>query len=293
MKRVKIDPKSLMRIVLGVTIGVTVFLIVWSVVDGTCATKNLDLVHESEQAVILSYSCASSSDGWKIAALTWEFFLLLCASVLAFQTRKAEHLFSESTFLSMLVYSHFFFAVLRAIVNFLDSMPSNDKAGIVSLLLSVDTIISIAIYFGKKFLAAYHHEDPSLTRGPSSISRFSETSSFHRSAMKHQQQGRVVSFCLNENDDSDDHCDSLAGSSSHQRRQSTDLNSLDLHVGSRSNNGELTGTCSRYRESVGSSVLKKKENSVAEDIESDGSALMNDEKKIDNDEEQRQRTFAS
>lgn len=115
MKRIKIDPKSLMRIVFGVTIGVTIFLVIWTTVDGSSATRNLDLVHESEQAVILSYSCASSSYEWKIAALTWEFFLLLCASVLAFQTRKTEQLFSESAYLSMLVYSHFFFAVLRAI----------------------------------------------------------------------------------------------------------------------------------------------------------------------------------
>lgn len=76
MKRVKIDPKSLMQIVFGVTFGITIFLIVWTVVDGSNATKNLDLAHESEQAVILSYSCASSSDGWKNSALTWEFFLL-------------------------------------------------------------------------------------------------------------------------------------------------------------------------------------------------------------------------
>ena len=285
MKRVKIDPKSLMRIVFGVTIGITVFLIIWTVLDGSSATKNLDLAHESEQAVILSYSCASSSDGWKIAALTWEFFLLLCASVLAFQTRKAEQLFSESTFLSMLVYSHFFFAVLRAIIFFLDSMTSNDKAGIVSLLLSFDTIISIAIYFGKKFWAAYHHEDPSITRGPSSMSRFSETSSYHRSAMQQQQQGRAVSFCLNDNDDSDDQYGSLAGSSSHQRRRSTDLNS----VGSRSNNGETTS--SRNGQSDGS-ILRKMENAVVADGESDAGSLMNDEKRMLENEEEGQRVIA-
>ena len=272
-----------MRIVFGVTIGITIFLIVWTVVDGSSASKNLDLAHESEQSVILSYSCASSSDGWKIAALTWEFFLLLCASVLAFQTRKAEQLFSESTFLSMLVYSHFFFAVLRAIVFFLNSMTSNDKAGIVSLLLSFDTIISIAIYFGKKFWAAYHHEDPSITRGPSSMSRFSETSSYHRNAMQQQQQGRVVSFCLNENDDSDDQCGSLAGSSSHQRRRSTDLNSLGSTY--RSNNEEICSTGNRNGRSDGS-ILRKKENSAAEEVEPDvGSALMIYEKKVDNEEE--------
>lgn len=159
-------------------------------------------------------------------------------------------------------------------------MASNNKAGIVSLLLSFDTIINIAIYFGKKFLAAYHHEDPSLSRGLSAMSRFSETSSYHRSAisaMQHQQQGRAVSFCLNDND-SDDHSDSLAGSSSNQRRQSTDLNS----VGRRSNHGESTG--SRNGESVGS-ILRKKENSVLEDAESDGSRSMNDEKNIESAEE--------
>ena len=156
-------------------------------------------------------------------------------------------------------------------------MASNNKAGIVSLLLSFDTIINIAIYFGKKFLAAYHHEDPSLSRGLSAMSRFSETSSYHRSAIQHQQQGRAVSFCLNDND-SDDHSDSLAGSSSNQRRQSTDLNS----VGRRSNHGESTG--SRNGESVGS-ILRKKENSVLEDAESDGSRSMDDEKRIESAEE--------
>lgn len=203
-KRVKIDPKNLMRIVFGVTFAVTIALITWTVVDKSCATKRLDLVNEGEQTVILSYSCQSESDGWKIAALAWEFFLLLCASVLAFQTRKVEQLFSESTYLSMLVYSHFFFVVLRAIIFFLDSMPSNKKAGTSSLLLSFDTIISIAIYFGKKFWCAYHHEDPSITLGPSSGSRLSDTTSFHQSAKIYHEEGRVVSFCLNDSVEDDD-----------------------------------------------------------------------------------------
>lgn len=89
-KRVKIDPKNLMRIVFGVAFAVIIALVLWTVVDKSCATKRLDLVNEGEQAVILSYSCESESDGWKTAALAWEFFLLLCASVLAFQTRKVE-----------------------------------------------------------------------------------------------------------------------------------------------------------------------------------------------------------
>lgn len=203
-KRVKIDPKNLMRIVFGVAFAVIIALVLWTVVDKSCATKRLDLVNEGEQAVMLSYSCESESDGWKTAALAWEFFLLLCASVLAFQTRKVEQLFGESTYLSMLVYSHFFFAVLRAIIFFLDSMPSNRKAGTVSLLLSFDTIISIAIYFGKKFWCAYHHEDPSITLGPGPGSRLSDTTSFHRSAKIYHEEGRVVSFCLNDSVEVDD-----------------------------------------------------------------------------------------
>jgi len=266
-RRVKIDPKNLMRIVFGVTFAVTIFLILWTSVDNSCVTKSLDLVEESGQAVRLSYSCQSHSYGWKIAALAWEFFLLLCASVLAFQTRKVEQLFSESTYLSMLVYCHFFFAVLRAITCFLDSMPSNLKAGTVSLLLSFDTIISIVIYFGKKFWCAYHHEDPSITRGPTAGSRLSDTSSFIRSAhnqqqQQQQQQDRVVSFCLNDNVDSDDD-----PSVSHQRRRSTDLNS----VGSRSHNGDS-----------GDLADPKKESKIIENNDDDDDDSFQEEKKACN-----------
>ena len=91
--------------------------------------------------------------------------------------------------------------------------------------------------------------------------------------MNHQQQDRVVSFCLNENYDSDDPSSSIAGSS-RQRRRSTDLNSVDL--GSGDGNGGHAA-----------SMLRKKEKEIVEDVESNGGVSDKNEKTVEEEEVRR------
>jgi len=79
---------------------------------------------------------------------------------------------------------------------------------------------------------------------------------------KLQQQDRVVSFCLNDNVDSDDD-----PSVSHQRRRSTDLNS----VGSRSHNGDS-----------GDLADPKKESKIIENNDDDDDDSFQEEKKACN-----------
>lgn len=157
LKRIKLTRRQLLRQVASVVIGVTLFLIIWTAVDAPQSQETIILVNESGNLVERQESCASSSVVWFYAILTWNFILLICASVLAIQSRNVRQEFNESKFLGLLVYARFFFVILGAIVYFLsennDSLAPNVFAGIISLLLSFDVAAALLIYFVPKLYA--------------------------------------------------------------------------------------------------------------------------------------------
>mmetsp|Transcript_33762 Transcript_33762/g.64289 ORF Transcript_33762/g.64289 Transcript_33762/m.64289 type:complete len:565 (-) Transcript_33762:721-2415(-) len=152
MKRVTIRPKSLYKVA-GVINGlVALYLLIWTVFDPRTLRTTMELtsdVNEDEHQIVLMIDeCASQSSAWIIATYVYQFLLLVAASVLAYQNQKADSRFVESFRLALVIYSHFLFTLLRALVWVLRTNLHQYTASVaVSFLLSLDAFACLGIYF--------------------------------------------------------------------------------------------------------------------------------------------------
>jgi 7 transmembrane sweet-taste receptor of 3 GCPR len=153
-RRVVIARKSLFSAVLGISFCVFVFLLLWTILDPPRQnpeyTLTSDVTQDGRTVVEVNYYCSSDNLVWDYIAVGWNTLLLLCATVLAFQTRTLQRDFNESQTLAFLIYSHFIFVVLRLIIVWLQVTAN----GLRSLIFSIDTLATILIYFIPKFSAA-------------------------------------------------------------------------------------------------------------------------------------------
>ena len=174
-RRVVLSRKSLFSAVFGISFFVIVFLLLWTIMDPPQQNPEYTLTDEMTEdghtVVEVTYYCSSESQVWDYVAVGWNTLLLLCATVLAFQTRTLQKDFNESQTLAFLIYSHFIFVVLRLIAVWLQATSHALR----SLIFSIDTLATILIYFVPKFSAAankpqersssFFHPDNSFSRG--------------------------------------------------------------------------------------------------------------------------------
>lgn len=152
MRRVTIRPNTLYKFT-GVINGlVALYLLIWAVFDPNTLRTTMELtsdVNEDEhQIVLMIHECASQSPAWIIATYVYQFLLLVAASVLAFQNQKADSRFVESFRLALVIYSHFLFTLLRALVwVFRKNLHQVTVSVAVSILLSLDVFAGLGIYF--------------------------------------------------------------------------------------------------------------------------------------------------
>jgi 7 transmembrane sweet-taste receptor of 3 GCPR len=155
MQKIKIERKQLFGSVFMVTALVIIFLIVWTSVDAPQKQPELSLstsmTERNETIIYQTYYCSSEVDTWQYVAFGWTCLLLFSSSVLAFQMRNVRQEFNESTTLAMMTYSHFVFAILRLIAFLINGVGRSDKAGYLSILLSVDSMAALVMYFLPKF----------------------------------------------------------------------------------------------------------------------------------------------
>jgi hypothetical protein len=162
-RRVVLSRRSLFSAVLAISAIIFIFLVLWTIYDPP--TKNEEYVlsnvvnDDGYTMIDVTYFCSSESGMWDYIAVGWNTLLLLCASVLAFQTRTLQKDFNESQTLAFLIYSHFVFVVLRLITVILQQWSGTTTSvetlvGLRSLLFSIDTIATIFIYFVPKFSTA-------------------------------------------------------------------------------------------------------------------------------------------
>jgi hypothetical protein len=155
---------------IGVAVGsimVVAYLSVWTAIDPSQRAEEYELTEQEtpfgETIVGVSYYCNGGDYGfWRYVAIGWNLLLLICASVLAFQTRNVVKTFNESRTLAFLIYSHSLFVVLRTSLfvfqnNFSGSMLNYLR----TLLISIDQISACFIYFLPKFTAK---EDTEISR---------------------------------------------------------------------------------------------------------------------------------
>jgi len=157
MQKITIARSRLYGSALIITLFVVIFLIVWTALDAPEEEGELSLstsmTEKNETIVYRTYYCTSKSDAWQYAAFGWTFLLLFITSILAFEMRNVRQEFNESQTLVMMTYSHFVFSVLRLAVHFIHDLSESDKANYASILLSVDAMAALTIYFLPKFIA--------------------------------------------------------------------------------------------------------------------------------------------
>jgi 7 transmembrane sweet-taste receptor of 3 GCPR len=111
--------------------------------------------------VLLDHFCASDRlhRTWQFISLGAQCFLLLVASVLAFQTRNLSKGVNEAQTLATLIYSHFVFVGCRFLIFIFEtSLGVAVSTQIFSLLYSLDSFATLAIYFLPKLMSGENEE---------------------------------------------------------------------------------------------------------------------------------------
>jgi len=171
MKRIRISMQSLCLTVVAVVVAVMIFLTLWTVLDSP--VRHEDRYLKDVDVVATAIVCASNSALWDMMALCWNGILILCATVLAFQSRNVKEEFNDSQSLGTMIYSHFVFAVLRVVSFGLNgaqdvdaensggysSISASTLAAASSFLLSLDVIIAVTIYVVPKLDSARKHPE--------------------------------------------------------------------------------------------------------------------------------------
>ena len=157
MRRLELTRVTLWGSVITIAVLVGLVLAVWTALDPPqegFELKTTDKTFDHGETVVERTSfCESESNIWNYLAVLWQLLLLLCASVLAFTTRKAggEDV-NETRTLAMLIYSQFVFVVLRVITYLTEnSVNHSDLTASRSIIYSCDVMAIILIYFIPKF----------------------------------------------------------------------------------------------------------------------------------------------
>ena len=294
-RRVVLSRRSLFTTVFAISAAVFIYLVVWTIYDPP--TKNeeyvlTEVVNDDGYTIIdVSHFCSSESGFWDYIAVGWNTLLLLCATVLAFQTRTLQKDFNESQTLAFLIYSHFVFVVLRLITVIMQQW-SGTPTSIEKLVLirgfifSMDTIATILIYFVPKFSAAANKSD---AERPSSSTMNNDFSARHLDgSSQHIREERPTSPGTNthvffESFHSTNSNDTARQSNRYQRRNATKQNEpiCDCFVSETSSQFEAVKTTSQDSNGIegDNEVVNKKEDSedTAANTTTDESATNTDE----------------
>ena len=164
-RRIVVDMNHLYAAVAAISSLVVIFLLLWSILDlpgkDAIYTLSSDKTRNGETIVWVGEFCHSESNVWRYCAAVWHSLLLMAASVLAFTTRKIKTDFNENQSLSLMIYSHAIFVLLRILTYSLESGESGETDAVFyrSLIFSCDTLSTVGIYFVSKFLAKDDHSD--------------------------------------------------------------------------------------------------------------------------------------
>ncbi|CAB9517822.1 Gamma-aminobutyric acid (GABA) B receptor [Seminavis robusta] len=170
MRRITLSIASLYQAVAMICMCCVLYLFVWTGLDPPLKESEYALTElttdAGERIVSVSHFCGTSSSVWQYVSVGWNAVLLLCASVLAFQSRNVSASFNESRTLAFLSYSHFMFVCLRCATYLLkDQLNGTTTDSIQSLLYSVDTIAAVFIYFLPKLRVAETSMRGSMVNG--------------------------------------------------------------------------------------------------------------------------------
>jgi hypothetical protein len=101
LRRTKVNRKTLYELVAGITFLMVIYLAIWTGVDPPQQAVEYELTESTTDTgdIIVAqrnYCNGGDSAIWQYAAVGWNAVLLICASVLAFQTRNVVQEFNEA-----------------------------------------------------------------------------------------------------------------------------------------------------------------------------------------------------
>ena len=174
MRRITLNHRQLYGSVFIVTLVAAVVMSIWTGIDPSQRRDQITLhpervTEKGETVVTVTYFCSSQHNDtlWRYLTLSWQLVLLLSATVLAFHTRKTRKNLNESSELGTLIYSHFFFVILRCITFVLEesgedgnaTVDKNTLEGLRSLIISADVFVALNIYFTPKMYSLFKYDD--------------------------------------------------------------------------------------------------------------------------------------
>ena len=175
-RRAQVNPKRLKCALFSVMGIVVLYLTIWSTIDapkkraiyGESLLYDLSNIQRTGNENVIvrrQFQCDSSSQFWKFVVFAWEFGLLLSATVLAVQSRDVMAELNESKYITWVIYVHFTFLITR-LAMFVSrqshGITPNTYSGSVSIVLSIDTLCAVAIYFGPKFYEIVYEQPVTL-----------------------------------------------------------------------------------------------------------------------------------
>jgi hypothetical protein len=171
MKRVVLSRQALFGAVFLISLVVVIFLMIWTILDPPRESKEYVLGEtddigqgDSSTKVLGMTYCSSEKDFWSYTSFAWIGGMLVAATVLAIQSRNIRQDFNESQTLGVMIYSHFVFVVLRVAIHTLPAGVLSREVLTQYQSMSVDTIVTIIVYFL-----------PKLSSSPSAVRRSTST----------------------------------------------------------------------------------------------------------------------
>ncbi len=155
LQQVVPDQYKLKRINSMILLIVVTYLSLWTILDNPRPQKDYRLEKESTIVTIYEYTgCASAGRWWEAVAFSFEVILLIATIVLNFSYRGHLKELNEYWSLSILIYSHFFFLVMRILFLMLfysRMIPNTLYLKITSLWIILDSLLASSVYFFPKF----------------------------------------------------------------------------------------------------------------------------------------------
>jgi len=157
LNKIQIDPNSFKKHLVMVIAMLLLYLTIWTSIDMPKRTDDFEIFDmEGEVTIVALYAgCASSRAVWGSVSLGVESFVLLSATILAYQSREMIGKLSESHWLAFLVYFHSLFLLIRIVIQVLlvsDMMKSAMSTKMMAIVVALETIAAMLVYFLPKFV---------------------------------------------------------------------------------------------------------------------------------------------
>jgi hypothetical protein len=157
MKRIVLTRNSLFGAVLAIGAALVLFLLLWTFLDPPLVGLEYEQIQRSsttnndESTTVFvgnQYCKQGENRAWSFVDTGWHILVLLCASILAVQSRNVKQEFNESLTLACLIYKSLAFTLAHFVVILLSGTVSvTILIPLDSMLWSLDAIAGLVIYF--------------------------------------------------------------------------------------------------------------------------------------------------